>query len=294
VREVNRPPITSPTAASGNGPDTLDSGIIVLKFGGSVLRDEADLARGVGEIARWLARGRRVVAVVSAFEGTTDALLARARAVDPAHTPESHPDALALLLATGEFTTASLLTLALARAGVTAALLGPHQLALRTRGRGADADPASIDTPALERALAESSVVVVPGFVGVGVASQFTLLGRGGSDLTALYIAAELGARCRLIKDVDGLYERDPALPGPPPKRYLTLSWADALALDGGIVQHKAVRLAQERELSFEVGSFDREDVSTVGPYRATWQEASGAACGVAAACAAGVSGGAS
>lgn len=246
----------------------------MLKFGGSVLRGEPDLLRGVAEIRRWLAGGRRVVAVVSAFEGTTDSLLARAKAVDPEYTTGEHPDAVAMLLATGELTTASLLTIGLKRGGANAALLGPHTLQLRTRGRGADADPASIDAAALRLALEECPVAVVPGFVGVGVAGQFTLLGRGGSDLTALYIAAELGARCRLIKDVAGLYERDPALPEPTPRRYLALSWADALALDGGIVQHKAVRLAQERELSFEVGSFGRDDVSTVGPYRAIWYDA--------------------
>lgn len=243
--------------------------VIVLKFGGSVLRDESDLTLGVREIVRWRQRGHRVVAVVSAFEGTTDALLARARAVSP----DADADATAMLLATGELTTASLLTLALTQASVPSWVLGPHAIGLRTRGLAADAEPASINTAAIRDALHDRGVVVVPGFVGVGERGNFTLLGRGGSDLTALFIAAELGAACRLIKDVDGLYDRDPALPGPPAARYAALPWAGALALDGGIVQHKAVRLARDRGLAFEVGAFGRDDVTTVGPVEAAWHE---------------------
>ena len=105
--------------------------ITVLKFGGSVLRGENDLAVGVHEVYRWLRQGRRVVVVVSAFEGTTDALVARARGYTDAPSGDAH----ALLLSTGECTTAALLCLALARAGVPAWVLGPHALGLRTRGK---------------------------------------------------------------------------------------------------------------------------------------------------------------
>ena len=243
--------------------------ITVLKFGGSVLRDEHDLSRGVHEIYRWLRLGRRVVAVVSAFEGTTDALLSRANAISQT----GCTDARTMLLATGELTTASLLALALDRAGIPAGVLGPHSLGLRTKGSGADADPASIDLATLRAALDAVRVIVVPGFVGVGDRQQLTLLGRGGSDLTALFIASELGnTHCRLIKDVDGLYDRDPAIASSTPaRRYRSLSWDGALALDGGIVQHKAVRLCRERGLAFEVGSFNREDVSSVGDHATTW-----------------------
>jgi homoserine dehydrogenase len=246
--------------------------VTVLKLGGSVLRDQDDLSLAVHEIYRWIRQGHRVVAVVSAFEGTTDALLSRGREL----TDNAGEDATAMLLATGEFTTAALLALALSRAGVPTRVVGPHALGLRTRGLGADADPASINVPALRHALMIHPVVVVPGFVGVGEDQNLTLLGRGGSDLTALFISAELGnTHCRLIKDVDGLYERDPAIPGPRPRRYRSLSWDQALTLDGGIVQHKAVRLARERRLSFEVGSFQREDVSTIGDHPLMWHAAS-------------------
>lgn len=234
--------------------------VIVLKLGGSVLRGEHDLTHAVHEIYRWTRQGYRVVAVVSAFEGTTDALLSRANAI----APDGPDEARSLLLATGEFSVAALLTLALARAGLDTAIFNPYQLDLRTRGSGIDADPASINHAALREGLERASVVITPGFVGVGSHGELTLLGRGGSDLTALFIAATLRARCRLIKDVDGLYERDPALPGPAPRRFRTLDWDRALQLNGGIVQHKGVRLAKAHALTFEVGAFQRDDVSIV------------------------------
>jgi homoserine dehydrogenase len=242
----------------------LQQELTVLKFGGSVLRTEADLRTAVHEVYRWLRRGGKVIAVVSAFEGTTDRLIRQGQCV----TPEADPVATPLLLATGEITTAALVVLALRKAGVTATALSPAAAGLRTDGAGVDANPVSIDRAAIGRELESHSVVVVPGFVGVDERQQFTLLGRGGSDLTALFVARELGAtRCRLIKDVDGLYEHDPALPEPPPRRFQAISWDDALQLDEGIVQHKALRFARSRGLGFEVGAFNRDSATQVGPH---------------------------
>lgn len=236
--------------------------LTVLKFGGSVLRDHADLSTACDEVARWRSAGSRVLVVVSAFEGTTDRLLREARAISP--TPPA--EAASLLLATGEFQSAALLTLALQAGRLRARVLHPGAISLRSRGVGMDADPASVDIPVLRSALADAGVVIVPGFIATDAEGSFVTLGRGGSDLTALFLAAELRAdRCRLIKDVDGLYERDPALPGPPPRRFASLSWDRALDLDGGIVQHKAVRFARARLLTFEVGGFGALSPTRVG-----------------------------
>jgi homoserine dehydrogenase len=245
--------------------------LTVLKFGGSVLRDESDLATAVAEIDRWLDDGP-VIAVVSAFDGTTDRLLSQARTYVP--NAESDAAATALLLATGELTTAALLTLALHRAGHSATVLNPAAIDLRTDGRGTDANPISINTQAIRHALTRFPVIVIPGFIGVDDHRQFTLLGRGGSDLTALFLAHELAAtRCRLIKDVDGLYNRDPAIASEAPaRRYETISWDGALRLDGRIIQHKAVRLARERGLCFEVGAFGRDDATRVGEFAETME----------------------
>ncbi|MDI1290378.1 MAG: homoserine dehydrogenase, partial [bacterium] len=240
------------------------SELIVLKFGGSVLKDETALATAVHELYRWVRSGTRVVAVVSAFEGTTDALIRKSLAF----TDAPSEGAQALLLATGELTTAALLGLALDRAGIPNRVLPPAAVGLRTRGSVTDSSCVSIDVDAMKRHLAEVPVAVVPGFIGLAHDGTITLLGRGGSDLSALFLADQLEAdRCRLIKDVGGLFERDPkvAHPDGPAGRFDSLSWNDALTLDGKIVQHKAVRYAQDREVTFEIGGFLSPRVSRIG-----------------------------
>lgn len=242
----------------------MSAPIVVLKFGSSVLRSAADLPAAVHEIYRWVRAGRRVIAVVSAFEGVTDALLAQARAVDG----EPDPHALAGFVATGEAGTAQLLAVALARAGMPAYALDPWHTGLRVQGPPLDAAPSALDgTPLLWR-LEERPVAVVPGFVGSGP-EGLCLLGRGGSDLTAVFLAQRLRAeRCILVKDVDGLYERDPALPGPRPRRYAEIPFAAALRLDGGIVQKKAIAFALEHRQSFEVGAAGAAETTLVGAAR--------------------------
>jgi homoserine dehydrogenase len=221
-----------------------------LKFGSSVLASPEHLANAVHEIYRWWREGKRVVAVVSAIGSTTDRLLAEAKRLS------ARPDeeATAELLATGEAESVALLKLALAKAGIPASALDAARLGVRTRGPLLDADPVALDADALHAHLRQRPVLVVPGFVGRHDDGRLSLLGRGGSDLTALFLAARLGAECRLLKDVPGLFEWDPASDGPAPRRFATISFADALELDGAILQKKALAFAQSRGLSFLVG----------------------------------------
>ena len=140
---------------------------------------------------------------------------------------------------------------------------------MRVAGSTLDSEPVAIDAPALERALAAHPILVLPGFLGLDEEGRIALLGRGGSDLTALALAAALGAeRCVLLKDVDGLYARDPAAPGPQPKRFAELAYANALALDEGIVQQKAIRHAARTGTAFEVGRIGGIAPTRVGPTR--------------------------
>lgn len=223
--------------------------IKVLKFGSSVLRTEEDLPLAVHEIYREWRRGAQVLAVVSAFGDMTDALLGRAGCL----CPKPEPSALAALLATGEATSAALFGLALARAGVPAKVLDPAQAGLHTTGGRLDAELVSADTERLHEEL-RCGVVVLPGFVGRDAEGGTTLLGRGGSDLTALFLAERLGGRCVLVKDVDGLYTADPARPAlARPGRFEKVSWKTAAAVGGKVVQPKAVRFAESRGLSFEI-----------------------------------------
>lgn len=245
--------------------------IIVLKFGGSVLLDELHVRAAAEEVSRFVRDGWRVVAVVSALEGTTDRLLGQARH----YGPRPHEAATALLLATGELTSTALLGLALDSLGVSVETLDAAGVGLRTTGEVLDSSPVALDVAAVRARLSRVRAIVVPGFVGRDEQHRTTLLGRGGSDLTALFIAQQLGASCRLVKDVDGLYEWDPAQPGPAPRRFASLPWDGALALDGTIVQHKAVRWARDHGLSFEVGSPGAREVSSVGPFPVVFAAAS-------------------
>jgi len=246
--------------------------LTVLKFGSSVLRSEADLPVVVAEIEACLRAGSRVVAVVSAIGSGTEALLARAgklgclpaaalkaawsRPATPAPAPFAAGEAaLAALLATGEATSAALLGLALDLAGVPSTVLDAGRVGPFTRGPQLDAEPCALDARAVLRALDARPVAVLPGFVGRDDDGNFSLLGRGGSDLSALFVARELAASgCRLLKDVDGIYEHDPAQAGPRPRRFATLSWEHALQLDETIVQRKAVQYAYRHRMPFEVG----------------------------------------
>lgn len=248
--------------------------VIVLKLGGSILRDDLDFGRAVSEIARWRNAGYAVIGVVSALAGETERLIARARLLGGETADES---ATAALVATGEQASASMLVLALARAGIGATVLDSAAIDLRTAGEALDAAPVAVDPTRIRAALGAGRTVIVPGFVGRDDHGNATLLGRGGSDLTALFLAARLNARCRLVKDVDGLYQSDPALTDRGARRYATLDWAAALLLAGGdrgsgVVQGKGVRLAWRHRLEFEVAALGRDDATRIGDLPVTFR----------------------
>ena len=236
--------------------------LTVLKLGGSVLRSERDLAAAVHEVYRWARQGP-VVVVVSAFAGTTDRLIAQAERCNP----RPQPAALALLVGAGEHSAAALLALALDRAGLPCEVLDAARLGLRTEGGRLEAEPVHLDAGVVEGVLASGAVAVVPGFLGRTADGGTSLLGRGGSDYTALFLADRLRAdRCRLVKDVNGLHDRDPARhPGARP--YATVPWDVALRLDGGVVQHRAVRFARQRRLGFEVAGWQAAQATLVGAW---------------------------
>jgi len=238
------------------------SNIVVVKFGSSVLRSAADLPTAVDEIYRHVRAGRRVVAVVSAFAGVTDSLIERAHSVGG----KSDAHAYASLVGSGELESAAMLTLSLSTHGVPARLLPPEQFALRAYGDPLDAEPHDFDADLLCGTLHEVAAVVVPGFVAHDEQHRTMLLGRGGSDYTALFLARRLDAECILLKDVDGLYERDPASPGPAPRRYSQVTWDDALRVAGRLVQPKTIRFAHLQRQSFRVTRIGADHATVVGP----------------------------
>ena len=241
--------------------------VIVLKFGSSVLRTAADLPGAVHEIYRYVRDGLSVVAVVSAFEGVTDRLLARARELGADPDLGVGVSGLASLVASGERETAAALQIVLSRAGLRASVVDPLAANLVVNGDGLEGEPVSLDAERLRRTLQEGAVTIVPGFFGVDDAGSVSLLGRGGSDWTAIFLAQQLGARCRLLKDTDGIYERDPnATAGRPALRFVRLSYDDAVALEAPVVQNTALVFARDHKQTFEVARIGSSGGTSVGP----------------------------
>jgi aspartate kinase len=231
--------------------------LTVVKIGGSVLTGPAAYQRASAFLEGLLAPDdSRVVAVVSAEQGHTDALLREAHHLSDA------PDAVALdlLWSTGEIRSVALLTLALQAAGVRAKGLNVHETGLRLPGGDGPARAhVDLNPLALRAAIERHQVVVVPGFLAT-YGQRVVTLGRGGSDRSAVLLAAALGAAtCLLIKDVDGYYTDDPC-------QYCgadllsAISYNHALEMaDAGcpLVQRQAIADARDRGVELVVRSLE-------------------------------------
>jgi aspartokinase len=223
----------------------MTTSIAVLKIGGSVLTGPTAYRRAAALVASRLdARpDERIVVVVSAEAGETDALLELARSI--VDVPQ--PAALDLLWSTGELRSVAVLALSLQAAGISAAAVDVHQAGL-DRSRHC-AGNVSVNPLRLRAQLADHQVVVVPGFLARGAADEVVSLGRGGSDLTAVLLAAALDARlCELIKDVPGYFTADPKFdPDAKPVPWLSLEQALEMA-DAGceMVQRNALEAARQ------------------------------------------------
>jgi homoserine dehydrogenase len=236
---------------------------IVLKFGSSIFANPSCYAHAVTEIRRYLDDGQQVIAVVSAMLGETDKLLGWCRAANP----QGDLYTVAELVATGELQSSWLLRLALHKEGIAAVVARPQDIGLLATGPADDSDPVYMDVAKLENLLQQHRVAIVPGFIGSDAAGRTVLFGRGGSDDTALFLAHQLQADCILLKDVDGVFEYDPALPGPPPRVFSRISWEHALEVAGVLVQPKAIRFAEERGLKFAVRCIGSSGGTWIGPY---------------------------
>ncbi|WBB50414.1 aspartate kinase [Verrucosispora sp. WMMA2044] len=180
--------------------------VLVQKYGGTSLETLDRVHRAALRISREWRRGRSVVVVVSARGGRTDDLLRLAADVGPVG-PSRELDQL---LAVGESESAALMALALNRLGTPATSLTAHQAGLLTTDRHGDALIARIATSSVRSVLSSGKIAVVTGFQGVSPHGDVTTLGRGGSDTTAVAMAARLLANCEIYTDVDGVFSADP------------------------------------------------------------------------------------
>ncbi|HEX7090985.1 MAG TPA: aspartate kinase [Longimicrobiales bacterium] len=237
--------------------------LVVKKFGGTSVGSPERIQAVAKRVAAARAQGERVALVVSAMGDTTDELLALASAVAPAASHARRRE-LDQLLATGEQAAVALVALALEEAGVPAISLTGPQAEILTDGAHGAARITEVRARRVRHALAEGRVPVVAGFQGLSAAQELTTLGRGGSDTTAVALAAALRAtRCDIYTDVDGIYSADPRrVEGA--RRWERLAHREALllALAGAAVLHpRAAALAASYRVPLRVISS-----LTVGP----------------------------
>jgi aspartate kinase len=183
--------------------------VVVQKYGGTSVGNIERIRAVAARIRRTMQQGRRVVVVVSAMAGETDRLL------HLAHDMSSHPDAreLDMLLSTGEMVSIALLSMALKDLGCQAISFTGTQGGIITDSVHTRARIKHITTTRLRKAIDMGVIPVVAGFQGVSESQEYTTLGRGGSDLTAVALAAALEAeQCEIYTDVDGVYSADPGI----------------------------------------------------------------------------------
>jgi len=228
--------------------------LIVQKFGGTSVADVDRIRHVAGIVGATRAAGQDVVVVVSAMAGETNRLLALGRAA--ARQPdERESDAL---VATGEQVTAALLALALQDGGRPARSFLGHQVRIETDSAYGRARIVRVDVDRLRRALAEGTVAVVAGFQGVDGEGSITTLGRGGSDTSAVALAAALGAdACEIYTDVEGVYTSDPRIV-PQARKLERVAYDEMLelaSLGAKVLQIRSVEFAKRYRVPVHVRS---------------------------------------
>jgi len=219
--------------------------IVVQKYGGSSVADVAKLRLVAERVMHTRAQGHDVVVVVSAMGDTTDELLSLAKQVSP------NPDRreLDMLLTTGERISMALLSIAIRELGGDAISFTGSQSGIITNDRHVDARIIEVRPVRVQDELARGKIVVIAGYQGVSYRREVTTLGRGGSDTTAVAMAAALGADyCEICSDVDGVYTADPRVV-PAARRIATLSYEETqeLAESGAkVLNAQAVAFAKE------------------------------------------------
>jgi len=230
--------------------------LVVMKFGGSSVANADRIRRVARRVARVRADGADLCVVVSAMGDTTDELLSLAAAI----TDEPEPRELDMLLATGEHQSATLMSMALHALGLPAIALTGAQAGIVTDGTYGRARIAGIDPVRIRAEMADGRVVIVAGFQGQSARAvelmETTTLGRGGSDTTAVALAAALRAdRCQIYTDVKGIYTADPRLV-PDARQLSVIGYEEMLELahqGAQVMQVRAVELGWVNDVVIEV-----------------------------------------
>jgi aspartate kinase len=230
---------------------------IVAKFGGTSVADIGRIERAADKVAREYEQGHQIAVVVSAMAGVTNQLVGYCRGISPMHDAREYDT----VVASGEQITAGLMALALQKRGVPARSWLGWQIPIicdEIHGKSRILD---IDTKAIEERLNTEEVIVVAGFQGVTQRNRIATLGRGGSDTSAVALAAALKAeRCDIYTDVDGIYTTDPRIV-PDARKITEISYEEMLelaSLGAKVLQTRSVEMAMKHGVSLQVlSSFD-------------------------------------
>ena len=226
--------------------------LIVQKYGGTSLQDAGRVRAAARRITGLAQQGTQVVVVVSAQGDMTDRLIEKAAQLNRRGSARE----MDAYLAAGEQMSAGLMTMAIGAFGYAAVSLTGGQAGIHTDGVHGNARILRVEPERIQKELAEGKVVVVAGFQGVDPEGDITTLGRGGSDTTAVALAAALHAdRCQIYTDVDGVFDRDPRI-YPDATRFGRIGYDKMLSLieNGAQVLHdRSVVLAREHGIPIEV-----------------------------------------
>ena len=226
--------------------------LIVMKFGGTSVADLDRIRSVAGRVKREVDAGNQVAVVVSAMSGVTNQLVAWCQALSPLHDAREYDS----VVATGEQVTSGLLAIALQALGVESRSWSGWQVPLHTDGAHGRARIKSVDGAALLAAMAAGQVPVVAGFQGIAPESRISTLGRGGSDTSAVALAAALRAdRCDIYTDVDGVYTTDPRITSKA-RKLDKIAYEEMLELasvGAKVLQTRSVELAMKERVRVQV-----------------------------------------
>ncbi|MBM3846201.1 MAG: aspartate kinase [Verrucomicrobia bacterium] len=237
--------------------------LIVQKFGGTSVGNTDRIKNVARRVAEHRKRGDQVVVVVSAMSGVTDGLIKMAKEIMPLPSERE----MDMLLATGEQTTIALMAMALHAMDVPAVSLTGAQAGIVTDGVHTKAKIQNITPKQVKNHLRQGRVVIVAGFQGETAEGQITTLGRGGSDLTAIALAAAIKADlCQIFTDVDGVYSADPRIV-PSARKMKEISYDEMLelaSLGAKVMQSRSVEFAKKFGVVFEVRSSLNDNPGTI------------------------------
>ena len=237
--------------------------LIVQKFGGTSVGSIDRIRNVAARIKRSVTEGHQVVAVVSAMSGVTDKLIAMAREIDP----DPNERELDVLVATGEQQSIALVAMALQQIGVDAVSITGRQAGIITMGSHTRGRILDIDPTLMRGFLSDGKTLVAAGFQGITPDGMIHTLGRGGSDLTAIAIAAALKADvCQILTDVDGVYTCDPRVV-PNARKLPEISYDEMLEMASSgskVMQSRSVEFAKKFGVLFEVRSSLNDNPGTI------------------------------